>query len=276
MHAARVTNGLLLSRLLVNTRGTDTLFCGMKNASNLHPKLRANLGRIDHVWSQEEVALLRELEVRFAGCKFINKSIASILKTNTPKQISDKCSALANIPMEGQIPNESMTGNDSHESEAESVQENSNDQNPHQSASRRTPASIPKHRDVDNQLTQAEELLSARNDLVTLALGVGLVESITNLLMNNRKRQRKHKRPQKDQAKRHKRTGNNTGAKRRWAARRALFRATQQLYKTNRRQLAREIMGTLTSSTCPLSKEELETCFYKKLSSPNQKSNINK
>ncbi|GCC27841.1 hypothetical protein chiPu_0006267 [Chiloscyllium punctatum] len=35
-------------------------------------------------------------------------------------------------------------------------------------------------------------------------------------------------------------------------------------------------MGAPTSSTCPLPKEELETCFREKLSAPNKKSNINK
>ncbi|GCC20325.1 hypothetical protein chiPu_0018884 [Chiloscyllium punctatum] len=206
-----------------------------------------------------EVALLRELEVRFAGCKFINKSIASILKTKTPKQISGKRRLLANTPMEVKTISEPTTGIDSHDSEAESVQENSDDQAQCQRASRRTPASILKHRDVDDQFTQAEELLSTRNDLDTLALGIGRVESITNLPMNSRKRQDKHKRPQKDRAKKDKRTGSNTGVKQRWAARKALFRATQQLYKSNRCQLAREIMGAPTSSACPLSKEELET-----------------
>ncbi|GCC19337.1 hypothetical protein chiPu_0018329 [Chiloscyllium punctatum] len=49
------------------------------------PKVKGKPGRSDRVWSQEEVALLRELEVRFARCKFINKSITSILKTKTPK-----------------------------------------------------------------------------------------------------------------------------------------------------------------------------------------------
>ncbi|GCC36613.1 hypothetical protein chiPu_0015108 [Chiloscyllium punctatum] len=169
-----------------------------------------------------------------------------------------------------------MTGNDSHESEAESVQENSNDQNLGLRASRRTPASIPQHRDGDDQCTQAEELLSARNDPDPLAIGVGLVESITNLLMRSRKGQSKSKRPQKDQAERDGKTGNNTGAKTRWAARTVLVRVTQQLYKTNQRHLAGEIMGAPTSPTCPLSKEELETCFPEKVSLPNQKSNINK
>ncbi|GCC36612.1 hypothetical protein chiPu_0015107 [Chiloscyllium punctatum] len=51
------------------------------------PKVKGKPGRSDRVWSQEEVTLLRELHVRFAGCKFINKSIASILKSKTPKQI---------------------------------------------------------------------------------------------------------------------------------------------------------------------------------------------
>ncbi|GCC31962.1 hypothetical protein chiPu_0010422 [Chiloscyllium punctatum] len=171
---------------------------------------------------------------------------------------------------------ESTTGIDSHDSEAESAQENFDDQAQRQRASRRTPASIPKHRDVDDQLTQAEELLSTRNDPDTLALGIGLVESITDLPMNSRKRQNVHKTPQKDRAKNDKSTGSNTGAKKRWATSKALFRATQQLYKTNRRQLAHEIMGAPNPSACPLSKEELETCFREKLSAPNKKSNINK
>ncbi|GCC19336.1 hypothetical protein chiPu_0018328 [Chiloscyllium punctatum] len=94
--------------------------------------------------------------------------------------------------------------------------------------------------------------------------------------MNSRKGQSKRKRPQQDRAKRDRKAGSNTGAKIRQAACRALSRATQQLYKTNWRQLTREIMGAPTSSTCPLSKEELETCFHEKLSVPNQKSNINK
>ncbi|GCC24266.1 hypothetical protein chiPu_0002666 [Chiloscyllium punctatum] len=119
-----------------------------------------------------------------------------------------------------------MTGIDSHDSEAESVQENSEDQAQRQRASRRTLASIPKYRDVDDQLTQAEELLSARNDPDTFALGIGLVGSIADLLMNSRKRQDKHKRPQKDRAQKDKRTGSNTGAKKWWAARKVLFRAT--------------------------------------------------
>ncbi|GCC26521.1 hypothetical protein chiPu_0004938 [Chiloscyllium punctatum] len=50
----------------------------------------------------------------------------------------------------------------------------------------------------------------------------------------------------------------------------------RELEKTNRRQLAREILGAPTSSSCPLSKEELETCFREKLSAPNKNSNINK
>ncbi|GCC20389.1 hypothetical protein chiPu_0018948 [Chiloscyllium punctatum] len=110
---------------------------------------------------------------------------------------------------------EPTTGIDSHDSEAESVQENSDNQAQHQRASRRTLASIPKHRDTDDQLSQAEELLSARNDPDMLALGIGLVESITDLLMNSRKRQDKHKRPQKDRTKKDKRIGSNTGAKKR-------------------------------------------------------------
>ncbi|GCC26772.1 hypothetical protein chiPu_0005192 [Chiloscyllium punctatum] len=240
------------------------------------PNVKGKPGRSDRVWSQKEVALLRELEVRYAGCQFINKSIASILKTKTPKQTSDKRRLLANTLTDVTAISESTTGIDLHNSEAESDQENSEDQAQRQRASRRTPAWIPKHRDVDYQLTQAEELLSARYDPDTLALGIGLVESITDLLMNSRKRQDKHKRPQKDRAKKDKRPSSNTGAKKWWAARKALFRATQQLYKTNRRQLAHEIMGAPTSSACPLSKEELETCFHEKLSATNKKSNINK
>ncbi|GCC38610.1 hypothetical protein chiPu_0017125 [Chiloscyllium punctatum] len=174
------------------------------------PKVKGKPGRSDRVWSQEEVALLRELEVRFAGCKFINKSTGSILKTKTPKQISDKRRLLANIPTEVKNISEPTTGIDSHDSEAESVQESSDDQAQRQRASRKTPALIPKHRD---QLTQAEEFLSARNALDTLALGIGLVDSITDPLMNSRKRQDKHKRPQKDRAKKDKRPGSNTGAK---------------------------------------------------------------
>ncbi|XP_059511220.1 uncharacterized protein LOC132211014 [Stegostoma tigrinum] len=212
--------------------------------------------------------------MRFAGCKYINKSIAGILKTKTPKQISDKRRLLANTPTEAQTICESAA--DSNDSDAEGVRENSNDEAQRPRASRKTPASIPKHRDVDDQLTQAEELLGARKDLDTLALGIGLVESITDLLLNSRKRQDKNKKPRKDRAKKDKKPGSNTGAKKRWAASKALFRTTQLLYKTNRRQLAREIMGAPTSSACPLAKEELETCFREKLSKANEKSNINK
>ncbi|GCC31487.1 hypothetical protein chiPu_0009945 [Chiloscyllium punctatum] len=103
------------------------------------------------------------------------------------------------------------------------------------------------------------------------------MESITNLpriVRKDRKKQKDRKKPQKDHAKQHKKTSNKTGAKKSWAAHRVLFRATQQLYKTS--QLAREILGALTSSDSPLSKEELEAWFREKLLTPNQKSNINK
>ncbi|GCC34557.1 hypothetical protein chiPu_0013032 [Chiloscyllium punctatum] len=240
------------------------------------PQVKGKPGRSDHIWSQEEVAHLRELEVTFAGCKLRNKSIGRILKTKTPKQISDKRRLLANTPTEVKNTSEPTTGIDSHDSEAESVQENSDDEAQCHRASRKTPASFPKHQGVDDQLTQAEELLSARNDPDTLALGIGQVDSITDLLMRSRKRQNKHKRPQKDRAKKDKRPGSNTGAKNWWAAHKALFRATQLLYNSNRCQPTREIMGAPTSSACPLSKEELATCFREKLSVPNKKSNINK
>ncbi|GCC16856.1 hypothetical protein chiPu_0020415 [Chiloscyllium punctatum] len=70
-----------------------------------------------------------------------------------------------------------MTGLDSPESEAVSrkiptIKQPTEEQS----------ASIPKHRDVGDQLTQAEALLIARNDLDSLALGSALWKSQTVLI----------------------------------------------------------------------------------------------
>ncbi|GCC17575.1 hypothetical protein chiPu_0020606 [Chiloscyllium punctatum] len=76
-------------------------------------------------------------------------------------------------------------------SEAENVRDKSDDPTPRQRDNCRTPASIPKYRDIDDQLTQAEGLLSVRDDPDTLARGVGLMECIPDRLINRRVRQNK-------------------------------------------------------------------------------------
>ncbi|GCC32505.1 hypothetical protein chiPu_0010966 [Chiloscyllium punctatum] len=256
----------------------------LRSITPLREPARSVTDDIDNVGEGTVRAAQPAVEINITTQTFYNKSYRDIKQgTDTKKTINETGEETTDTTalMEGVVIepvkniSEPTTGIDSHDSEAESVKENSDDQAQRQRASQKTPASIPKHRDIDDQLTQAEELLSARNDLNTLALGIGLVDSITDLLMNSRKRQDKHKRPQKDRAKKDKRPGSNTGAKKRWAACKALFQATQLLYKSNRRQLARETMGAPTSSAYPLSKEELETDFREKLSAPNNKLNIN-
>lgn len=71
----------------------------------MHPNLRntkrqatnmpLNTVRIDGrsrraVWTQEEVELLKQLEIRFSNCRYLNKEIAKFITNKTNKQISDK------------------------------------------------------------------------------------------------------------------------------------------------------------------------------------------
>ncbi|GCC17378.1 hypothetical protein chiPu_0022479 [Chiloscyllium punctatum] len=52
------------------------------------------------------------------------------------------------------------------------------------------------------------------------------------------------------------------------------YKEAQELYRNNRRQLARKLMGAPDTSQCPISREELEIKFREKLSKANNKADI--
>ncbi|GCB70372.1 hypothetical protein scyTo_0010770 [Scyliorhinus torazame] len=233
-------------------------------------------GRRDRKWSMEEVALLKQLEVRFERERYINKTIAAILTTKSAKQISDKRRTEQRTETVAPEAAEDHLAEEVPEPELERESRNPDTTNPRPKRRLRPPGSTPKHREMDEQLTKAEQLLGVRNNPDSRAEATEVMENITDSLLTRVKKTQK-KGPTKGQTKRKKEKCNaNSGARKRWATRKAILRATQLLYKTNRRQLARQIMGVPTTTSCPLPIEELEQCFRDKLSKPNNKANLNK
>jgi len=250
----------------------------LRNVKRVKEALRAKdkPGRRLYTWTAEEEEKLKELERRFAGYRHINKEIAVFLPGKTNKQISDKRRTL--LAKSHNI----STVEELAEDLVEPIQDPET-MDPVEleimpGVTPRRPAGTPKHREIDDNLTQAEELLMTRSNPDDKALGIGIMESITELLTekNKEKRKRRSGKGKKQNDKATRKSGNNTGAKQRWARQKAIFKATQLLYKNNRRQLARQIMGTPTLLSCPLSLAELEANFKGKLSTSNNKANIAK
>ncbi|GCB69751.1 hypothetical protein scyTo_0005536 [Scyliorhinus torazame] len=213
--------------------------------------------------------------VRFERERFINKQIATVLTTKSAKQISDKRRILQRTQTVAPAAPEDNLVEDVPESKPEGETSNPNMSNPPPERVLRPPAAVPRHRDVDDQLTKAEQLLGVRNDR---AEGIGIVESITDLLLTRGKKSSKAKGPRRGQERKNRKEkcNVNSSARKRWATRKEVFRVTQLLYKTNRRQLARQIMGAPATTTCPLPIEEPERCFRDKFTKPNNKANVSK
>ncbi|GCC22110.1 hypothetical protein chiPu_0000495 [Chiloscyllium punctatum] len=135
------------------------------------------------------------------------------------------------------------------------------------------PAKLPKHREVDEQIRQAEELLQKANDPLCMAQARGLVDCITDEINGEHKGKHPRRRQREINRKAEKKSNNN-GAKKRYATKKAAYKETQALYRNNRHQLARKLMGAPDTSQCPISREELEIKFREKLSKANNKADI--
>ncbi|GCB71235.1 hypothetical protein scyTo_0005883 [Scyliorhinus torazame] len=230
-------------------------------------KVISKPGRRDQKWFTEEVALLRQLMVRFERERFINKQIATVLTTKSAKQISVTHRILHRTQTVAPAATEDNLAKDVPESEPEGETSNPNTSNPRPERVLRPPAAVPRHRDVDDQLTKAQQLLGVRIDPNSRAEGIGMVESITDLLLTTCKKSSKWPRRGQERKNRKEKCNVHSGVRKRWATRKAVFRATQLLYKTNRRQLARQIMGAPATTACPLP-IELERAFGTSSRSP--------
>ncbi|GCB59892.1 hypothetical protein scyTo_0014066 [Scyliorhinus torazame] len=94
------------------------------------------------------------------------------------KQISDKRQILQRTQTVAPAATEDNLAEGVPESEPEGETSNPNTSNPRPERVLRPQAAIPKHRDVDDQLTKAEQVLGGRNDSNSRAEGIEMVESI--------------------------------------------------------------------------------------------------
>ncbi|GCC16572.1 hypothetical protein chiPu_0022439 [Chiloscyllium punctatum] len=241
------------------------------------------------IWSITEVAEVQRLEIEFKGCKNINKRMAERIITKTAKQISDKrrllksktigeAVALDQVIIPDTLGSEEEKEEENREMEKEGMIDKTPDKNT-QKDSNSLEIRNYDNKSIDELIQIIEAGLDKEKgnfkdyDIIMDKIMLKLGPNKNKISLDNKRRRKTILKSKPNDSGQSKNSKENN-AKKRFSKKKGHYKETQVLYNSNRRYLARTLMGAPSKNECPLNKEDLENYYKSRLANINEKNNL--